>query len=373
MREYNFVHVAISTEMVPIWYTVPTKECYVAREEKITMTTPWDDSLKILFSEHAQDFASWLLPGAEVLNKLSTEFAGRKAVADGLAEVDWNGKKLLMHFEFQSTNDPDMPERVLDYALRAKREHGRVAYSCLIYLRDVGQVPASPLSWSLTEEYSNLTFDYLVIELAKMTPDQFKQLGLPGLFPLMLLTNGGNTQAVAEEVVSALETQGQRETLSATAILASLVLHGDGDLDWLERRFAAMQDDASLEESWLLRKYMNKAREQERQALQGEMQQQFVALQEEREVLQQERQQQRQALQEEREVLQQERQQQRETLQDLRDLFVNIVERRFTDTKLALMARGRASALQDFKALEHLIFTMSVAQNAQEAEQALLS
>ena len=116
-----------------------------------------------------------------------------------------------------------------------------------------------------------------------------------------------------------------------------------------------MQDDASLEESWLLRKYMNKAREQERQALQGEMQQQ------------------RQALQEEREVLQQERQQQRETLQDLRDLFVNIVERRFTDTKLALIARGRASTLQDFKALEHLIFTMSVAQDAQEAEQALLS
>jgi len=268
-----------------------------------------------------------------------------------LVEVDWKGKKLLMHFEFQSTRDPDMPERVLDYALRAKREHGRVVYSCLIYLRDVGEVPPSPLAWHLTEEYSNLNFDYLLIELAKMTPEQFKQLGLPGLFPLMLLTKGGNTQQTVEEVVSTLEAQGKRETLSATAMLASLVLHGDDDLEWLERRFEAMEDDASLEESWLLRKYMNKAREQERQALQGE----------------------REALQEEREVLQQERQKQRETLQDLRDLFVNIVERRFTDTKLALMARGRASALQDFKALEDLIFTMSVAQDAQEAEQALLS
>jgi Skp family chaperone for outer membrane proteins len=345
------------------------------------MATPWDDSLKVLFSEHAQDFASWVLEGAEVLNKLSAEFVGRKAVADGLLEVRWKGKKLLMHFEFQSTNDPDMPERVLDYALRAKREHRRAVYSCLIYLRDVGEVPPSPLAWHLTEEYSNLNFDYLLIELAKMTPEQFKQIGLLGLFPLMLLTKGGNTQEIAEEVVSTLEAEGKREALSATAILASLVLHGDGDLDWFERRFAAMEDDSSLEESWILRKYMNKAREQERQALQEELQQQREALQEERQALQGELQQQLEALQGERAVLQEERQKQREflqgerqkALQDLRDLFVNIVERRFTDTKLALMARGRASALQDFKVLEHLIFTMSVAQNAQEAEQALLS
>ncbi|MBV9688887.1 MAG: hypothetical protein JO202_04165 [Ktedonobacteraceae bacterium] len=234
------------------------------------------------------------------------------------------------------------------YALRAKREHHRPVYSCLIYLRDVGQVPPSPLTWNLTDDYSNLNFDYLLIELAKMTPDEFKQIGLPGLFPLMLLTKGGNTQETVEEVVSTLEVQGRRETLSATAMLASLVLHGGDDLDWLERRFAAMEDDASLEESWLLRKYMNKAREQEQKRLEGQWQ----------------------TLQEERQALQEERQ---KALQDLRDLFVNIVERRFTDTKLALMARGRVSTLQDFKALEHLIFTMSVAQNAQEAEQALLS
>ena len=366
------------------------------------MTTPWDDSLKILLSEHAQDFASWVLEGAQVLNTLSTEFAGRKAVADGLLEVRWKGKPILMHFEFQSTHDPNMPERVLGYALRAKREHRRPVYSCLIYLRDVGEVPPSPLAWHLTEDYSNLNFDYLLIELAKMTPEQFKQLGLPGLFPLMLLTKGGNTQEIAEEVVSTLEAEGHSDTLSATAVLASLVLHGDGDLDWLKRRFASMEEYASLEETWLIQEFMNKARERERQALQGErealqgerevlqeerqalqekLQQQLEALQGEHEVLQQERQQQLEALQGERTLLQEERQQQREALQgerqkalqDLRDLFVNIVERRFTDTKLALMARGRASALQDFKALEHLIFTMSIAQNAQEAEQALLS
>ncbi|MBV8821946.1 MAG: hypothetical protein JO123_04055, partial [Ktedonobacteraceae bacterium] len=214
-------------------------------------------------------------------------------------------------------------------------------------------------SWNLTKEYSNLTFDYLLIELAKMSPEQFKQLGLPGLFPLMLLTNGGNTQAIAEEVVSALEAEGKRDTLSATAMLASLVLHGDGDLDWLKRRFADMEEYASLEETWIIQEFMNKAREREQKRLEG----QWQALQEQQQMLQEQRQQQLDALQGERQ----------KTLQDLRDLFVNIIERRFTDTKLALMARGRASALQDFKALEHLIFTMSVAQDVQEAEQALLS
>ncbi len=76
----------ISTETVPICYTAKRRERYVAREE-LNVSTPWDDSLKILFSEHAQDFASWVLEGAEVLSKLSTEFAGRKALADGLLEV----------------------------------------------------------------------------------------------------------------------------------------------------------------------------------------------------------------------------------------------------------------------------------------------
>jgi hypothetical protein len=264
-----------------------------------------------------------------------------------------------MHFEFQSTNEPDMPERMLGYALRAKREHQREVYSCLIYLRDVGEVPPSPLRWTPLEDYTNLTFHYLLIELAKMSPDEFKRIGLPGLFPLMLLTKGGNTQEIAEEVVSTLEAEGKQDTLSATAVLASLVLHGDGDLDWLKRRFAVMEEYASLEDTWLIQEFMNKAREREQKRLEGQ-----------REALQGEMEKQREALQGERELLQGERQ---KALQDLRDLFVNIVERRFTDSKLVLMARGRASALQDFKALEHLIFTMSVAQSKQEAEQAILS
>lgn len=46
------------------------------------MPKPWDDSLKMFISENPQDFASWLLEGAQVKRKLLTEFKTRTIDAD---------------------------------------------------------------------------------------------------------------------------------------------------------------------------------------------------------------------------------------------------------------------------------------------------
>jgi len=82
------------------------------------MSGQWDDSLKIFISENPQDFASWLLGEVQVKVKLLTEFKTRTIEADALLEVTLNGEDLLLHIEFQSTNDPSIAERLLAYNLR---------------------------------------------------------------------------------------------------------------------------------------------------------------------------------------------------------------------------------------------------------------
>ena len=102
------------------------------------MPGPWDDTLKMFISENPQDFASWLFVGAQVTGKLRTEFKKRTIDADALLDVIRAGERFLVHIEFQSTNDLNIGERLLEYSFEARREHKLPVYSCVIYLRDYG-------------------------------------------------------------------------------------------------------------------------------------------------------------------------------------------------------------------------------------------
>jgi predicted transposase YdaD len=89
------------------------------------MATPYDDTFKIFISENAQDFLSWLMKGAHLKEKLLTEFEGHKLHADALlsALLPETGEEMLLGIECQSEKDPTMPERLLEYNLRARRKH----------------------------------------------------------------------------------------------------------------------------------------------------------------------------------------------------------------------------------------------------------
>ncbi|HZS77297.1 MAG TPA: hypothetical protein VFA41_11845 [Ktedonobacteraceae bacterium] len=152
------------------------------------MAKDWDSSLKLLVSNSPEDFATWVFEGAKFQEKLSTEFTGQKLEADALLDILLDGQEVLLQIEFQAEHDPIMGERLLEYSLRAKREHKRPVYSCVIYLRNRSDVPDPPLQWNFLGR-TYLEFHYLVIELRKLKPDDLRQSGKPGLLPLMILTN----------------------------------------------------------------------------------------------------------------------------------------------------------------------------------------
>jgi len=138
---------------------------------------------------------------------------------------------MLFNIEIQSTKDPDMPERLLHYSLEAKREHGLPVYSCVIYLRDVGEVQQPPYTWKGVDGKTILWFDYLSIELAKIPTEELRQTGLVGLLPLLILTKGGARHEVLEEVVTELSTTDKFGLLAVSKLLAPLVFSSDEELE----------------------------------------------------------------------------------------------------------------------------------------------
>ncbi len=299
----------------------------------------WDDSLKTFISENAQDFASWVLKGAQVKRKLLTEFKIRTIEADSLLEITLTGPevsvdeaKMLIHFEIQSTRDQDIGQRLLEYSFEAQHEHHLPVLSCVIYLRDVGEVPQPPLRWQLPTGRKVLWFDYVSIELSKIPTEELRDTGLMGLMPLLILTKDGATHQVMEEVVTALEATGNMELLSVTKLLAGLVFTSDEDQQWIERIFAMYND--ALEQTPTYQKLLQKGREE--------------GLEKGRE----------EGLEKGRE-------------EALRQAVVDVVQERFPE--ITVFAQKQVESLEDTRLLRRLIAKMSGAQTVQEAVQSLIT
>ncbi|MFL5697493.1 MAG: Rpn family recombination-promoting nuclease/putative transposase [Ktedonobacteraceae bacterium] len=302
------------------------------------MPGDWDDSLKMFIGENAQDFVSWLFEGAEATGKLLTEFKKRTVDADALIEASWDGDRFLAHFEFQSTNDPNIAERLLEYNFEARRAHKLPVYSCVIYLKNDGDVPKSPLAWTIPNGQEVLRFHYLSIEFDKIVTGEIRQTGRVGLLPLMLLTKDGARHEVVEEIITRLEAAKQYNLLPITELLASLVFKSQSDQEWLERTFVMLKD--RLQDTPAYQRILKEGRERgleeglEKGLEKGRLQ-----------------------------ALQQELQRQREILHD-------IIQDRFP--KIGRQAKKQADAIKDPAILKRLIISMVKVSTAEEAKQLLL-
>ena len=185
-------------------------------------------------------------------------------------------------------------------------------------------------------------FRFTIIKLWEIPPEVLRQTGLVGIFPLMVLAQGGKRPEVVEEVITSLKSvreEAGKELLSLTYILASLVFEKEADRRWLKRRFKMLQD--ILRDTWAYQEIMQEGREEGLQK----------------------------GLEEGREKGREEERQQR--LKDQRQMLMTIVEVHFSN--IAQLAQERADAIKDPEALQGLILKVVTAQNEEEAKQILLS
>src|SRR5438874_10748450 len=162
------------------------------------MAKPWDEAMKKLIDANPQQFLDWIAQGATFLHFEPTELAKpteeeEPLRADRYLAVEKDGKQGVVHLEIQSGPDANMDERLLGYNYRFTQNDPlhRTAYSIVIYLRSVSQPPQSPLVHTFLDWQQVIRFDYGSIELAKLEAQEFLDLGLPGLLPLLPLTKGG--------------------------------------------------------------------------------------------------------------------------------------------------------------------------------------
>lgn len=286
------------------------------------MPKQWDDTMKRLIRLNPQHFVSWILRGAQFREALSIELKNWTRETDFLLDVILDRLLMLLHIEFQSTDDADMAQRLLEYNILATREHGRKVLSCVIYLRPDKNIAESPLIWTLPNEQEVLRFHFIVIKLWEIPAEDILQTGLTGLLPLLPLTKGGARREVVDEMVTGLAAE-ERRLLPLAKMFASLILKDEADREWLNRRFAVYKD--ILEDSWVYQENIQKGIEMERQ----------------------------------------------QELQRQRRALLTIVQKRFPE--MVDLTKKQADTIEDPDSLQDLIVQISLAQNIQEALQALVA
>jgi len=300
------------------------------------MPGPWDNAGKQFLRVMPQHVVAWLIVGAKFLRTLPTELKSRNIYADGLYAINVGGKPALLHIEFQSRRHKIMPERLLEYNVLASSENDWLpVYTFVIYLRRDGEVPRSPLIRRLPNGEENHRFYFYVVEVAKIPARSILELGLYGLYPLILLTEGGTQPEVVQEMVVTLTEEREIELLALAYTFGGLVPGSDAYDSWFKRSFAMLDD--ILEESWTYQEIVKKGLEKGLEK--GE-----------------------------RLGREQERQQR---IREQHETVMNLVRMRFPG--LVSFAVPRVEAIKDADALHILINQLFAVQTEEEAKQAIIA
>lgn len=212
----------------------------------------YDQAMKLIIAADPLAISKFILHYAEVeiqatgltvVAMLNTEFEGYEVEADGLLLLRTsNGEEILLHIEFQSARDKTMPDRQLEYCLRARKKYGPLPIiSCVIYLRPDGSVLEPPLCWQLQSGRKLLLFDYVCIKLWELPQEELLTLKQPALWPLVLLTKGEVNRTIIKEMFQSLLDNKLQDLFLVSEILAALVLKDD-DLAWLKKELSMLTD-----------------------------------------------------------------------------------------------------------------------------------
>ncbi|GHO94289.1 hypothetical protein KSF_043370 [Reticulibacter mediterranei] len=208
---------------------------------------PYDNGMRRLMAICAQDFLDWLHPGSFFTGKMSGKFESFEIEADAMHETIFCDEQILAHFEFQSTTDPAMAQRLLEYIVIAFRHYKCPVISYVIYLKPCKNVPKTPFVLKSADGEEILRLNYHVVMLAEIPYETLLAKGLRGLLPLVPLAAGGAKQEVIEEVIQRLLPAHDtiaKELLALARLFASLAFDKEDreNQEWIKRRFIVLQD-----------------------------------------------------------------------------------------------------------------------------------
>ena len=182
----------------------------------------YDNICKYLAVTFPQDLAKWLTEKTIELTELKpTELSIEPIRADSLIFLE--SDDLVLHVEFQTDPQADIPFRMLDYRLRIYRRYPHKAvYQVVLYLRKSG----SNLAKATIFELPGTRHEFNVIRLWEINPETLLQA--PGLLPFAVLGQSENPADIlgnVAEKIDEISDIGEKSNIAAsTAIIAGLVL-----------------------------------------------------------------------------------------------------------------------------------------------------
>ncbi len=182
----------------------------------------FDNICKFLAETYSTDIASWLLGESIALTQVQPqELAVEPIRADSLILLEAEG--LLLHLEFQTKADPQIPFRMLDYWVRGKRRFpDKKIRQFVIYLRET----SSNLVFQQEFQDDSTYHRFEVIRLWEQPVTNF--LEYVGMLPFAILVGQGDKERLLQgiaEKIDRIDDLNTRETISAaTYVLAGMVL-----------------------------------------------------------------------------------------------------------------------------------------------------
>ena len=328
----------------------------------------YDRTLKLLIDTNPAAIARLVLyawqkqePGAvpniqiTSVTQLSVEFQSEEREADAVLLLEGpDGPLCLLELEVQSRRHPFMPLRSLEYCVRAKIKHWKEygdlpILAVMLYLFDEDNIPQPPLRWLAPDGQTTLVFFYLPISLKMLPREELLGLHEPELWPLVLLTDGPVDRILIKEMFAELLEQKLYRTLPICHTIAAWLLRGE-DREWLHQEYEKMvdlfQDSPALK--WMEEDVTKRVTER--------ITEQVTA-----QVTEQVRREERQKAEEERQ----------KAVVAFRQTVTELVARRFPE--LTRPAKVLVRSLVEPEAFQRLILRLSLARDAEEAQDALFA
>ncbi len=176
----------------------------------------YDAVVKDLFQRERPSILDAYIGDRKIRGFLNIEFAiVEERIADLLIEL---GDDTILHIEFQSTNQTEMPYRMGIYGLLAAQKYrGRKIEQLLIYIgRD-------PLSMSAALHIGEIKVRYKLIDIREFNALELLASGRPGDCALALLANGGveHMRQIIGQACQLPEPE-RRRVLARMAVLSGL-------------------------------------------------------------------------------------------------------------------------------------------------------
>jgi predicted transposase/invertase (TIGR01784 family) len=180
----------------------------------------FDNTCKFLAENFSSDFATWLLGEPITLTKLSPKELSLEPIrADALILLQ--SEELILHIEFQTQPDEDIPFRMADYRLRGYRRFPRKRMlQVVVYLQKVTTPKHLKLVKTTKFTLEQTTHRFQVIRLWEQSSHLF--MNNPGLLPFAVLSDASNKDDILQLVAAQIDSITDRRTQSNVTASAAI-------------------------------------------------------------------------------------------------------------------------------------------------------